>query len=193
MLLVNHSGPPEASVRNLLLEAARTGATSLLGLFAGGLVFTVLAPSLLTLPALAYVRHWQALNTDYGRAMPVLLLTCLALLLVTCATSYQRGRPVFWLTVTAALLLIAVIVLTLTALDPLNRLADSWNADRPPADWTDIRRHWWTLHTIRTAMAVLAFLSLLIANVADRTKDEPPGAPSAGRLQGSGSAAGAGR
>ncbi|MEV4246360.1 hypothetical protein AB0J63_23430 [Streptosporangium canum] len=57
------------------------------------------------------------------------------------------------------------------------RLADSWNADRPPADWTDIRRHWWTLHTIRTAMAVLAFLALLIANVADRTKGAPPGAP----------------
>ncbi|MEV4184083.1 DUF1772 domain-containing protein [Streptosporangium canum] len=180
-------------MRNLLPEAARTGATSLLGLFAGGLVFTVLAPSLLTLPAPAYVRHWQALNTDYGRAMPVLLLTCLALLLVTCATSYRRGRPVFWLTVTATLLLIAVIVLTLTTLDPLNRLADSWNADRPPADWTDIRRHWWTLHTIRTAMAVLAFLALLIANVADRTKGEPPGAPSAARLQGSGSAAEAGR
>lgn len=175
-------------MRNLLLETARMGATSLLGLFAGGLVFTVLAPSLLKLPPPAYVRYWQALNTDYGRAMPVLLLTCLALLLLTCATSYQHGQPVFWLTVAATLLLTATIVLTLTTLDPLNRLADSWNPDRPPADWTDIRRHWWTLHMIRTAMAVLAFLALLIANLADRTKGTAPGAPSAARLQGPSSA-----
>ncbi|MEV0597525.1 DUF1772 domain-containing protein [Nonomuraea cavernae] len=155
-------------MRIVLLEVARTGATLLLGLFAGGLVFTVLAPSLRSLPGSAYVRYWQALNTDYRRAMPVLLLTCLVLLLATCVMSYSRGQLVFWLAVTAALLLVATIVLTLTALDPLNQLADSWDADQPPAGWADVRLRWWTLHLVRTAMATVAFVALLIAQVADR-------------------------
>ncbi|GAA4557551.1 DUF1772 domain-containing protein [Planotetraspora kaengkrachanensis] len=151
----------------VLLVIARTGAVSLLGLFAGGLVFTVLAPSLRALPAPAYVRYWQALNVDYGRAMPVLLLTCLALLLATCAMSFPRGRLVFWLTIVALLLLVATIVLTLTRLDPLNQLANSWDADQPPTDWADVRLRWWALHGVRTAMATLAFFALLIAQAAD--------------------------
>ncbi|GGO70056.1 DUF1772 domain-containing protein [Nonomuraea cavernae] len=155
-------------MRVVLLEVARTGATLLLGLFAGGLVFTVLAPSLRSLPGSAYVRYWQALNTDYRRAMPVLLLTCLVLLLATCVASYPRGRLGFWLVVAATLLLVATIALTLTALDPLNQLADSWDADRPPAGWADVRLRWWTLHLVRTAMATLGFVALLIAQVVDR-------------------------
>ncbi|GAA4585895.1 hypothetical protein GCM10023194_30060 [Planotetraspora phitsanulokensis] len=163
----------------VLLNVARTGAALLLGLFAGGLVFTVLAPSLRSLPGPAYVRYWQALNVDYGRAMPVLLVTCLALLLTTCVVSYQRGWLVFWLGIAALLLLAATIVLTLTKLDPLNQLANSWNADEPPADWADVRLQWWTLHAVRTAMATLAFLALLVAQVADRGDGQTVSAPSA--------------
>ncbi|GAA1281092.1 hypothetical protein Psi02_66520 [Planotetraspora silvatica] len=163
-------------MRLVLLEVARTGATLLLGLFAGGLVFTVLAPSLRSLPGPAYVRYWQALNVDYGRAMPVLLLTCLALLVTTAVVSYQRGWLVFWLTIAASLLLVATIVLTLTKLDPLNQLANSWNVDELPADWSDVRLRWWTLHTARTAMATLAFFALLVAQVADRGGGETAGA-----------------
>jgi hypothetical protein len=155
-------------MRLVLLEVARMGATLLLGLFAGGLVFTVLAPSLRSLPGSAYVRYWQALNVDYGRTMPVLLLTCLVLLLTTCVVSYQRGWLVFWLSIAALLLLVATIVLTLTKLDPLNQLANSWNADQPPTGWADVRLHWWTLHAVRTALATVAFFALLVAQVADR-------------------------
>jgi hypothetical protein len=152
----------------LPLVIIRTAAALLLGLFAGGVVFTVLAPSLRSLPGPAYVRYWQALNIDYGRAMPVLLLTCVALLLTTCVMSYQRGWLVFGLSAVGLLLLAATVVLTITQLEPLNQLATSWNADQPPAGWADIRQRWWTLHTVRTAMAVLAFAAVLIAQAVDR-------------------------
>ncbi|MGW0590264.1 anthrone oxygenase family protein [Streptosporangium sp. NPDC002607] len=155
-------------MRPLLLEIVRTTATLLLGLFAGGVFFTVLAPSLRGLPGPAYVRYWQALNTDYGRAMPVLLLTCLALLLATCVLSYQRGWLVFGLSIAALLLVTGTIVLSVTQLEPLNQLANSWNADQPPTGWADARERWWNLHTARTVMAVLAFAGLLIAQAVDR-------------------------
>jgi hypothetical protein len=156
------------SMRPLLLEITRPAAMLLLGLFAGGVFFTVLAPSLRQMPGPAYIRHWQALNTDYGRAMPVLLLTCLMLLLATCVLSYQRGWLIFGLSLTALLLIVATIVLTVTQLEPLNQVATSWNADQPPTGWEDARQRWWTLHAVRTVLAVLAFTMLLIAQAADR-------------------------
>jgi uncharacterized membrane protein len=159
-------------MRPLPLEIVRLMATLLLGLFAGGVFFTVLAPSLRSLPGPAYVRYWQALNIDYGRAMPVLLLTCLALLLTTCVLSYQRGWLVFGLSVAALLLLAATIVLTVTQLEPLNQLANSWNADQLPAGWADARRRWWTLHKVRTVMAVTALAGLLVAQTVDQGGSE---------------------
>lgn len=151
-----------------LLTISRLAATALVGLFAGGTVFAVLAPSLTRLPASAYVPYWQALNTDYGRAMPPLLLGALALLTTTSALSYRRGPLVFGLSVAAMLLVIAVIVLTVACLEPLNRLADTWSAEQAPATWTEVRRRWWNLHLIRTTLATLAFVALLAAQAVDR-------------------------
>jgi hypothetical protein len=87
----------------------------------------VLAPSLTHLPSPAYIRYWQALNTDYGEAMPPLLLTCLALLVATCVLSYQRGWLVLGLSVVSLCAVLAVIVLTVSQLEPLNRIADVWD------------------------------------------------------------------
>lgn len=156
-----------------LLMLIRPTATALVGLFAGGTLFLLLAPSLSRLPATAYVPYWQALNRDYGRAMPPLLLSALALLVAAAALSHRRGALVFGLTVAATVLVVAVVVLTVTQLEPLNRLADTWTADRLPADWTDVRRRWWNLHTARTVLAVLAFAALLLASSADRGAGAP--------------------
>ncbi|WP_327008406.1 DUF1772 domain-containing protein [Dactylosporangium sp. NBC_01737] len=151
-----------------LLELVRGASTLLLGLYAGGVFFVVVAPSLGRLPGPAYVRYWQALNTDYGRAMPPLLLTCAVLLLATSALSYGRGRLVFGITVGVLLLVVATVVLTVTQLEPLNRLADTWDADRLPDDWAAARDRWLTLHAVRTVIAVVAFAALLTAQAVDR-------------------------
>ncbi|WP_232320382.1 anthrone oxygenase family protein [Herbidospora daliensis] len=90
-------------------------------------------------------------------------LTCLALLVAACVLGYGRGGTGFWLSAGAVVLVVAVIVLTVTRLDALNRLADSWDPDLLPADWARARAEWWNLHLVRTAMAVAGFLLLLLA------------------------------
>jgi len=161
---------------SLLLQIARTAAVLLLGLYAGGVLFGVLAPSVMLLPGSAYLPYWQALNADYGRAMPVLLLTTLAFLVLTCILSFldRRGQRIFILSVVALLLTIATIVLTVTQLEPLNRLANSWTVENLPTEWVDVRARWWTLHIIRTILAVLAFAALLIAQAIDNAAPGPP-------------------
>ncbi|WP_432974230.1 anthrone oxygenase family protein [Dactylosporangium sp. CA-233914] len=156
-----------AAMRTALLEIARTSATGLVGLYAGGVFFQVIAPSLGRMPASAYVPYWQAMNADYGRVMPPLLLSTLGLVAAAGALSWGRGWP-FALTVAAAVLIVATIVLTVTRMEPLNHLADAWSADRVPADWEAVRRQWLTLHSVRTVVAVAAFGCLLAARVTDR-------------------------
>jgi uncharacterized membrane protein len=160
-----------------LLSTVRAAALALLGLFAGGVFFTVLAPSLADLPGEAYVRYWQALNGDNGRALPPLLLACIGLILAAAIGSRRRGRLTFGLTVAALLLLVLAVAVTLTQMDHLNRLADSWDPAQLPADWADARRRWPAWHNARTLLAVGAFVALLTAQATDRPGPTPDNAP----------------
>ncbi|GAB3138021.1 hypothetical protein GCM10027290_04870 [Micromonospora sonneratiae] len=154
----------------ILLQIVRTTGTLLLGLFAGGMFCLSLASSVSELPGPAYVPYWQALNTDYVRAMPPLVLTCLALLVLTCVLSYRRGWLVFGLGVSATLLVAATVVFTLTQLEPINQVADTWPVDQPPGDWAELRDRWWRLHTVRTVLVTAAFAVILMAQAVDRPR-----------------------
>jgi anthrone oxygenase-like protein len=54
------------------------------------------------------------------------------------------------------------------AMDPLNRLADSWVPDRLPHSWSEVRHRWAALHLVRTFVAVAAFVCLTLTQVIDR-------------------------
>ncbi|GAB2947699.1 hypothetical protein GCM10027280_40540 [Micromonospora polyrhachis] len=151
-----------------LLQIVRAGGTLLLGLFTGGMFCFLLAPSLRELPAPAYIRYWQALNTDYPRTMPPLLLTCLALLLVAGVLSYRRGWWVFGLTGGAALLVAATVVLIVAQMEPINHVVNTWSPDAPPLDWTELWDRWWRLHYVRTVLVLVAFAAMLTVQVIDR-------------------------
>lgn len=167
-----------------ILPVVRMAGTLLLGLFTGGMFCLLLMPSVRDLPATAYVPYWQALNVDYVRAMPPLLLSCLALLLLTCGLSYRRGRWVIGLSGTAALLVVATVVLTLTQLEPINHVADTWSADDPPAGWAELRERWWRLHTVRTVFVLVAFAAMLVAQAIDRAGPAAVAEPVRGRRAG---------
>ena len=149
------------------LTVTRSIALLLVGLYAGGLLFVVLAPSAGRLPGSAYVRHWQALNTDYGRVMPPMLLTSVLALIITTALSGHRGALVFALSAGALVLVVLTIVLTVVVMDPLNRLADSWDPDHLPPTWPEVRHRWAALHLVRTLLAVAAFAGLTLTQVID--------------------------
>lgn len=127
----------------------------------------VLAPSVSRIPGPAYVRYWQALNADYGRHMPPLLLISVAALLVVAVLSWQRGWLVFGLS-TAALILVALTVtLTVAGMEPLNQVANAWDPDALPDGWDGIRQRWFNLHLVRTGLALAAFACLIVAQTAD--------------------------
>ncbi|MEW1837833.1 DUF1772 domain-containing protein [Nonomuraea angiospora] len=158
---------------SLVLVASRSVALLLVGLYAGGVFFVVIAPSVARLPGPAYVRHWQALNVDYGRAMPPLLMAGIVAMIVVSAVSWRRGWLVFGVSAAALILVILTVVLTLAGLEPLNRIADAWDPDQLPADWQESRRRWLNLHLIRTALALAAFACLITAQAVDRVPDPP--------------------
>ncbi|MFI6708952.1 anthrone oxygenase family protein [Nonomuraea sp. NPDC050478] len=152
---------------SLALSASRMVALLLVGVYAGGVLFVVLAPSVGRIPGPAYVRYWQALNADYGQRMPPLLLISVAALLVVTVLSWQRGWLVFGLSAAALILVVLTVALTVAGMEPLNQAANAWDPDALPAGWDEIRQRWLNLHLVRTGLALAAFACLIVARTAD--------------------------
>jgi uncharacterized membrane protein len=91
-----------------------------------------------------------------------------------------RGR-VFWLTLTALILLVTVIVTTLIFNLPINSDQVDWSVKAPPADWASIRDRWQIAHAVRTYATVLAF-GLLGAAAMSRTPANPRTSANDGHL-----------
>lgn len=139
----------------------------LVGLYAGGVFFTVIAPSVNTLPGETYVRYWQAENVDYGRAMPILVLGGLVATVATAILSRGHGVPVALLTILAAVLIATTMVVTLVSMEPLNREADAWDPRGLPESWEAARAQWLQWHLVRSVCAVTAFGCLVVAQAID--------------------------
>lgn len=93
-----------------------------------------------------------------------------ALLLPAILTSVMLAVAVFrrhgssrWLPLTAVVLLLATLVISVSISVPINTAQATWSVVAPPADWSAVRDRWQLAHVARTTTSVLAFVLLTVA------------------------------
>jgi hypothetical protein len=114
-------------------------------------------PIRLTRSGTLFTEVHQGRDAVAARVMPILgnaaiLFIAISLFLVWGNTS----RLLVGLT--ALVLYIADMVVTLRFNVPLNKEVQSWRPDAPPAEWARVRDRWERFHTIRTMLIVSGFI-----------------------------------
>ncbi|MFJ6568725.1 anthrone oxygenase family protein [Streptomyces sp. NPDC091292] len=145
------------------------------GLFAGFLVAVlVLELSLRSFDRHVYtqVRHVELDSLDKLAAV-TLLPALIATALLVGARMFKAGERTPWSALTALVLLVGVLVLTLVVNMPVNSDQLDWTVQAPPADWATVRDRWQIAHGVRTGAAVLAF-GALIAHLAHVARSPRP-------------------
>ncbi len=99
-----------------------------------------------------------------GRAMPPWYIGSLMLMVALAVATWGTTTAV--LTLVAAVLLGITVVMSLAWLVPINNRSSTWTADEHPADWREQMRRWDSLHYLRVAIIVAAFVLLAAAVVA---------------------------
>jgi uncharacterized membrane protein len=128
------------------------------GVFAGFLLTVlVLESTLRSLDGAVYtqVRQVELVRLD-DLASATLIPTLIATALLVAFAARRRG-PVFWLTLTALVLLVTVFATSLLFNIPINHDQVTWNVQAPPPDWANVRDRWQIAHAVRTGAALLAF------------------------------------
>jgi uncharacterized membrane protein len=107
---------------------------------------------------------------NLGGPMSVLMPAALLSALISTVLLLRRGqtrRSVF--TVSAFVLLLVAMIITLIVNVPIDRQIQSWTTTTLPADWSAIRDRWELYHGLRTLVSLTA-LACLFASTLSSTK-----------------------
>ncbi|MEX0172455.1 anthrone oxygenase family protein [Streptomyces sp. LMG1-1-1.1] len=98
-----------------------------------------------------------------GALMPVWYITSLVLSGVWAFAAWDE--PGTGRVVTAAVLLVVSVIMSLVLLVPINNQGKTWTPENRPADWKEQMNRWDRYHYARVAVIVAAFTFLVAALV----------------------------
>ncbi|WP_371639028.1 anthrone oxygenase family protein [Streptomyces virginiae] len=96
-----------------------------------------------------------------GAVMPVWYITSLVLVAVWAIAGWHR--PGSGLVVTAGVLLIVSVVMSILLLVPINNRSKTWTPENRPEDWKEQSNRWDRFHYVRVAVIIAAFALLAAA------------------------------
>lgn len=149
----------------MLIDALRFANVALAGLAAGTILTVFLAVMPRRHDPETAVRLNQAVSprvNAYNRVLVVLaLLTGVALAVV------DDGSPERVATIVGVLALVGIVVIGVRVEAPVDATIKGWSPTALPADATTVLARWDSFHSVRTALAIVAFLALVVAAVAE--------------------------
>jgi uncharacterized membrane protein len=112
----------------------------------------------------SFVQLQQIIHKTFARMMPVLIIGAVlgsALWAVLLRAHRRTGE--FWLVSGALLAMLCIFAMTLAVNIPINKKLMTWNAAAPPSDLSTVWAPWEQVHSIRTVLAIIAFVAEVIA------------------------------
>lgn len=98
-----------------------------------------------------------------GALMPFWYIGSLVLIAVWAIAGWHHGGA--GLVVTAGVLLMVSVIMSLLVLVPINNQGKTWTPENRPADWKEQSNRWDRYHYVRVALIVAAFALLVAALV----------------------------
>jgi hypothetical protein len=80
----------------------------------------------------------------------------------------EKKSAEFYLSVTACLLIVVALLITLLVEVAIDNQIRTWTAETVPADWTTLRVRWEAFHTARTFVSLGSVGSLILAVLSTR-------------------------
>ena len=161
-------------------QLTRISALILTGLIAGTFfygTFCVL-PAFYDLPSTLHLGFRVALMNHNKIVVMALVLLAIVALISYCWEARQL-KTVRSLCFNALVMTIISLVITRLGSVPINLQIKTWQPSSPPADWLTVLKRWDLYNSIRTAASIIAFLSLLAAdlwgkNLYENRKEDSP-------------------
>lgn len=114
--------------------------------------------------AAEFIHIGKTIIQNLAIPMRIIMPACIICMLLTAWFYPQKKSPGFYFCITAFILIIISLLITLLVEVPIDNQIKEWTAVTVPADWETIRNRWESFHTLRTfiSLASFGFFSLSI-------------------------------
>ena len=147
--------------------------TTFAGLFLLALVTGVfwgtwftLTQSIETFSAGEFIHIGQTIIRNVAWPMRILMPACIFFMIVSASLLTKKNSAAFYLSVTACLLILIALLITLVVEVPIDNQIRTWTAKTVPIDWTTLRARWQVFHTARTFVSLGSLGSLILGVLA---------------------------
>ncbi len=156
-----------SSKRSTVLSKPQFAGLIISGMLAGNEFGTLVGfhPAIRTLPVRSQIESERALTGRLGKIMPFYIGA--SLIATSSAAIDRRGRNGLGLALVSAGATAGMLLITLAAELPLNKLTVEYPSDGGAQDWSAIRRRWERFHQARVVLDITAFGSLAVAALKD--------------------------
>ena len=153
----------------------KSTATTFVALFLLALVTGVfwgtwftLTRSIETFSATEFIHIGQTIIGNVAWPMRILMPACILFMIMSALLVAEKNSAGFYLSVTACLLIVVALLITLLVEVPIDNQIRTWTAETVPADWTTLRACWETFHAARTFVSLGSLGSLILAVLSTR-------------------------
>jgi Anthrone oxygenase len=119
--------------------------------------FAFVHPILRRLPPRHHIEVEQGLLLTFGRVMPV-LMTLTPLLVLSFTLRIAQSGPTNTAAWASVYCFACALVITIWLNVPINRITKTWDLDRLPDDWKQVRTRWEVAQGIRATLQLAGFI-----------------------------------
>ena len=110
-----------------------------------------------TFSAVEFIHIGQTIISNVAVPMRIILPSCIVFMFISLWMADNKKSGAFISGVISFVLVIAVLLVTLLVLVPIDNMIKGWTESTIPEYWIDLRATWNWFHTLRTWLSVAAF------------------------------------
>jgi Domain of unknown function (DUF1772) len=122
-----------------------------------------LTRSIETFSAGEFIHIGQTIIANVAWPMSILMPACILFMIFSTWLVAEKKSIAFYFGVTACLLIVIALLITLLVEVPIDNQIRTWNAQTIPANWTKLRARWQDFHTARTFVSLAGLGSLIVS------------------------------
>lgn len=101
-----------------------------------------------------FIHIGKTIIANVGMPMRIIMPTTLLFILLAMWQSRRFYKSSFYLYITAFLLMVVTLIITVAVEVPIDNQISTWTADTIPGNWRSLRAEWERFHTIRTFISI---------------------------------------
>jgi hypothetical protein len=117
--------------------------------------------------AITFLADGHHMIDNLAAPMAALMISAIVIGLATVVLLFRAGATsAAWMALVGLVFMAGVMAVTLVVEVPIDNQIQAWTVETLPADWTAIRAHWASFHTVRTFLSLVSVAAAVGAALA---------------------------